>query len=213
MGKNLHVLVGLTDINNDKIQLNSKQQHSFNSPLSGRSSESETDFQVIKRFDSDNEEINRGSLLQHFTSIADTLQATATSDHTMKSNLDAIINLIKGFQPSLRDRSELIRAWKIKKLVSGQKQQKIDSVNGIEKDNLLRELQSINDEMKMLESQIKNLNTKIVADIDAIFTHKIKSDIHAVLVGYAVQKSEQLNSYSESFSVLCGAEQAKKLKL
>jgi hypothetical protein len=103
---------------------------------------------VIKRLGSD----EHSSLLESFSAIAEQLQNTASSEHTIKSNFDAIINLIKGFQPSLKERSQLIHAWKVKTFLKGQKHQKLDSVIGIEKDTLQREISVIAEEIKRLEA-------------------------------------------------------------
>ena len=107
MGKNLHVLIGLTDADNDKLNLkSSRRMNDSGSPLSACSGDSsESDFQVIKRLHSSGGAVRSdGSLIKNFDVIANKLHETSSSDHTIKSNLDALINLIKGFQPILKER-------------------------------------------------------------------------------------------------------------
>jgi hypothetical protein len=86
--------------------------------------------------DSDDEEEKSSSLLDHFSSIADHLSQTAKSEHTMKSNLDHMLNLIKGFQSSVKERTQLLHAWRVKTFLAQHKSMKLESVIGIEKDFL-----------------------------------------------------------------------------
>ena len=117
MGKNFHILIGLTDVESEKLQLQSKKINENDSPLSANSSgaESDSSFQIIKRLDSKNKGLKSdGSIIKNFEAMAEKLQLTAASDHSIKSNLDGIINLIRGFQPTMKERSQLIYTWKVK---------------------------------------------------------------------------------------------------
>ena len=95
----------------------------------------------------------------------------------------------------------MIRAWKVKSFLRGQKQPKLDSVIGIEKDVLQREIQAIGDEQRRLEAQIGLVNEKIRQEAGARFMGKMEIEIKAILLAYAVQKSEQLGRYCESYKL------------
>jgi hypothetical protein len=128
------------------------------------------------------------------------LLETANADHTIKASLDAVVNQVRGFYPTIKERSQFIHAWKIKTFVAGQKEQKMSqSNNPIDRDNLEREIVFVKEDIQGLEERIAAINDRICSEIEIIFAQKLTKDLNKILVSYARTKTQQLLQYRQSF--------------